>query len=256
MATAAQETQASRPACPECGTEVQSTWRWCLACGFDPDGLRELHERRTPTAEELEAERAAQKAEARSGTGWTAVVIVVGLLLAGSIYYARSRAATPADAGAPAPVDVPSNDISWTLFQSPEGAFSLFVPTTPTAETYDVPFGGGMETFHNYTAVFGVDSYTISYVDGDAAEAAQPAPERLRAFATSYAAIIGGVPGELADRTVDGNPVLDFTFSIKGAGLNRSRVVVKGPRTYLISVMGASPKPEDFDRMVTTFKLQ
>jgi hypothetical protein len=256
MAKAAQDTQPSKPACPECGTEVQSTWRWCLACGFDPDGLRELHERRRPTAEELEAERAAQKAEQRSGAGWTAVVVVVGLLLAGSIYYARSRATTPADAGAPTAVDVPANDINWTLFQSAEGAFSLFVPTTPTAETYDVPFAGTPKTFHNYTAVFGVDSYTVSYIDGDPAEAALPPGERMRTFATNYAAIIGGVPGQVTERTVDGNPVLDFTFDIKGAGLNRSHVVVKGPRTYVISVMGASPKPEDFDRMVTTFKLQ
>ena len=28
------------PTCPQCGASVGSTWRWCLACGHDPDGLR------------------------------------------------------------------------------------------------------------------------------------------------------------------------------------------------------------------------
>ena len=28
------------PTCPRCGASVGSTWRWCLACGHDPDGLR------------------------------------------------------------------------------------------------------------------------------------------------------------------------------------------------------------------------
>src|SRR6478752_7724528 len=26
--------------CPECHSEVEPTWDWCHACGFDPDGLR------------------------------------------------------------------------------------------------------------------------------------------------------------------------------------------------------------------------
>ena len=24
--------------CPKCHIEVGATWRWCLACGYDPDG--------------------------------------------------------------------------------------------------------------------------------------------------------------------------------------------------------------------------
>jgi hypothetical protein len=28
------------PRCVACGADVGSTWRWCLACGHDPDGLR------------------------------------------------------------------------------------------------------------------------------------------------------------------------------------------------------------------------
>ena len=30
---------ASERTCPACGTLYQSTWRWCLACGDDPDGV-------------------------------------------------------------------------------------------------------------------------------------------------------------------------------------------------------------------------
>ena len=28
------------PRCPRCATEVQPSWDWCHACGYDPDGLR------------------------------------------------------------------------------------------------------------------------------------------------------------------------------------------------------------------------
>jgi len=253
MATATQDAEARRPACPECGTEVQSTWRWCLACGFDPDGLRELHERRKPTPEDIEAEAGTGTG---TGTGWTVAVLLVGLLLAGSLYYARTRSSTVSDGGAIAIVEVTTTTASWTLFQSPEGAYSLFVPAAPTIESYEVPFGGAARTFHNATATFGDDSFTVSYLDGDAAEAALPPAERLRTFATNYATVIGGTPAQQTDVSVDGNPALDFSFDLKGLGRNRSRAVIKGPRTYVISIIGANPSFEDFDHMVTSFHLQ
>jgi hypothetical protein len=28
------------PTCPTCATVVRPTWDWCLACGFDPEGLK------------------------------------------------------------------------------------------------------------------------------------------------------------------------------------------------------------------------
>src|SRR3954452_11255204 len=28
------------PKCPECRVDVQPTWDWCMACGFDPEGLK------------------------------------------------------------------------------------------------------------------------------------------------------------------------------------------------------------------------
>ena len=28
------------PPCPKCGTEVQPSWDWCHACGYDPAGLK------------------------------------------------------------------------------------------------------------------------------------------------------------------------------------------------------------------------
>jgi len=254
MAIAAQEMESKKPACPECGTEVQSTWRWCLACGFDPDGLHEVHEPRVPT--DAPAEPAEATAASRTGTSWTVVIVIVGLLLAGSLFYARTKNSTAADTSDPAAVEVTTTVITWTLYQSAEGAFSLFVPTSPTAETYDVPLGATPRTLHNFTSVFGDDSYTVSYLDGDAAEAALPPAQRLHTFATNYAAIIGATPTQTTAVTVDGNPALDFSFDIKGAGLTRSRVVLKGPRTYVISVMGANPRYEDFDHMVTTFHIQ
>jgi len=61
--------------CPKCQIEVGSTWRWCLACGYDPDGSAQR------------VRQAAIEARQREG-GWIPVLVVlIGLMVGGFILW-------------------------------------------------------------------------------------------------------------------------------------------------------------------------
>lgn len=237
------------PSCPQCGTEVQSTWRWCLACGYDPDGLREQHQRRVDPTPEAEPEAA--------GSAWSwLVIVVVALLLGGGVYLLRVRASgdDPA-ATSPAAVTVPTTEATWARFTAPDGSFTMEIPGTPIAETLDTKVGTATTAMKSYSALVGSNIYVVSTIDvPPGALPADPAT-RLSAYAAQNAELLGGTPVNATPVDANGHPGLDYDVDLKGVGVTRTRAIVAGDRIYTIAVLGATPSADDFARVTGSFRV-
>ena len=68
---------AQTPSCPRCGSEVQPTWDWCHACGFDPAGLKPA-ERPAAPAPAPRAAPAAAPAPGAAPPTWVAPAPTAG----------------------------------------------------------------------------------------------------------------------------------------------------------------------------------
>lgn len=65
--------------CPECGVDVGTTWRWCLACGYDPDGLAPVHA------------RAAGPPVRSEPASWVPVMLCIVVLLVAAAFFVPPR---------------------------------------------------------------------------------------------------------------------------------------------------------------------
>jgi len=90
--------------CPECRSEVEPTWDWCHACGFDPDGLRPSSRITSDT------NRALASAPASAGTTPRSATAPEGLL--GSTRPNDPRVTPPVPPVAPIPPVAPASPVA------------------------------------------------------------------------------------------------------------------------------------------------
>jgi hypothetical protein len=246
--------------CPECGTDIQSTWRWCLACGYDPDHLRPVttgasassepgidddHARRRPVAPTTTS--------ARSGAWFYVAVVVASLVAAAIVYNVRSRSTTAdAPAGGPPATVVPPG-ATWARFSPPNEGFTVELPgKVATQPPQKLTMAGASTTIHAFTSVTGTTTMGVTYADlGDATKAA---PETLLNDLLKEAAdTLGGSvqSSQLVDD--DGHQALDYVIDIRGTGKNQGRIVIVGTRVYTLNVIGPEPRAADVDRLLNSF---
>jgi hypothetical protein len=211
--------------CPKCKIEVGATWRWCLACGYDPDGSANR------------VRQAAIEARQREG-GWLPVIIVlVGLSIGGVILWRT----TPDDTSLPTVAPSTAAEVtSWTSFTPPSGGFAVDLPGPPTSSTPGpvTPSGRPLETFAvgaagHLFSVNVVDTRRTDLLPGKDEAAVQSV---LHGYAAEVAGALSGELGETTPTTAGGAPGLDFRVDHGALGELQGRVMLVGTRLCSVAV--------------------
>jgi hypothetical protein len=279
--------------CPECGTDIQSTWRWCLACGYDPDGRRPTADGAPPTPTRpapaarpssaaapsappptaatttapapasdaaVHARRrevtSSSMARAPEGTKFWVALLVGSLLLAGIVYVVRSRTAT-----VEGPTAAPSGTVApiaatWAVFNPPSQGFKVELPGQVTTQPpQKFTMGGTETTVHAFTSAQGTTVFGVTYADLGKDATAGGAADLLSTLLDEAAQTMGGAVQSSQPVDVDGRAALDYVVDIRGTTKNQGRLLLDGSRVYTLNVIGPSPRQADVDHLVSSFAI-
>jgi hypothetical protein len=213
--------------CPKCKVEVGSTWRWCLACGYDPDGS---------------AARVRQAAIERkqSEGGWLPVIIVlVGLFIGGVILWRT----TPDDTTLPTESRSTAAEVtSWVTFSPPSGGFQVDLPGLP-ADTPSSSTTAAGRPVDSWAVGAGNHLFQVWVLDTGKAEVGAAENERaMRNYADELAKSVSGHVTGTGLVTLGTATGLDFTIDDGVIGRVRGRIVPLGAK-----LVGVSVSSRDFD---------
>lgn len=225
--------------CPKCHVEVGATWRWCLACGYDPDNSAQR------------VRQAAIEARQREG-GWLPVVIVlIGLLIGGTILWRT----TPDDTTLPTVGPSTAAEVtSWVSFSPPGGGFHVDLPSLPASTPPAQSTGTGAETFavgaagHLFTVAVGAAPPGLAPGRDDAG-----VERALRARAAELAASFSGSLASADPTSVDGVPALDVEIGDAVIGAVRARIVLVGTHLCTVTISGRELSDEIVGHVLGSF---
>jgi hypothetical protein len=212
--------------CPKCQIEVGTTWRWCLACGYDPDGSAQR------------VRQAAIEARQREG-GWVPVLIVLfGLLVGGTILWRT----TPDDTKVPTEAPSTAAEVNdWVPFVPAGGGFQVDLPAQPVSSNMDGVLRSG-QPLESYAIGAGDHLFTVTVLDTKRTDLTPANAGALESAERGYIdELAGAVSGEVttADFTVEGQAGrTDFHIANAAVGEMQGRVMALGPR--LVSVVVSS----------------
>jgi hypothetical protein len=229
--------------CPKCGVEVGATWRWCLACGYDPDGSA------------LRVRQAAIEGRQRQG-GWLPVVIVLAGLLVGGLILWKT---TPDDRDDTAATPVPSVEIShWERFTPASGAFQVDMPAQPAAQAVnETPTSAG-QMVEDYMVDTGALHFRAMVFDtrlNGAPITDEPDSPVLTLFATELATTYEGRLEEPRKADIGRNLGNEFAVYDGMRGDLRAKAVLVGPYLYAVAVAGEDLPDSVVRHMFDSFQI-
>jgi hypothetical protein len=232
----------STPSCPRCHTEVGATWRWCLACGYDPDGaqlrIRDEHLER----------------HLRKGSWLPVVVVLAGMIIGAAILWRTA----PDDLTAERTTPTVSEPVVWQLFLPEGGAFRAEYPAPPFAEDTVSAADGRVE--QSYLAMVNQQFFAVVVSDTgdaglDAGVSDAAAEATLQGFVARSARTRGAQVGPTKLTHVSTAPALDYELE-SGATQTRGRAVLLGRQVFDVVVSGPQLVPADVDHFVDSFALR
>jgi hypothetical protein len=223
--------------CPKCQIEVGSTWRWCLACGYDPDGSAQR------------VRQAAIEARQREG-GWIPVLIVLlGLLVGGAVLWRT----TPDDTAPTGSASTAAEVDEWVAFTPPSGGFRVDMPAEPVSSPASEQFKAG-RIIGTYAVGAGDHLFSVSVLETgrtDLTRGNDPALESaLRGYVDELAAAVSGDVTEAALDLGGDLPRVDFRIEHAATGELRGRAVLLGPRLASAMVSSRALNPDIADHVV------
>jgi hypothetical protein len=211
--------------CPKCGVEVGATWRWCLACGYDPDGSA------------VRVRQAAIENRQRQG-GWLPVVIVLaGLMIGGLILWKT----TPDDRDDPDATPRPSFEVThWEKF-SLAGAFDVDLPAQPVKQPADPRSSTAGALVEDYTLDAGPLHFRAMVFDtkeNGAPVTDEPDSVVLELFARELETTYQGKMETPRKADMGRYPGNEFTLYDGMQGDLRGKAVLAGTFLYAVVVAG------------------
>jgi hypothetical protein len=232
--------------CPECGAEVGPTWRWCLSCGYDPDGARE----------QVAAERDAVESTRAS---WLPVIATIVVLLIAAGLFVRSTSSDGANTSDAPPTDpvvtAPPSTVPpvWSPFTAPDHTFTVDLPGVPVATDGSLTASGQPNVpQHSYIANTGAALAGVMVYDWPGAGAGTD-PSALLQFLPMLAGEQQSSTASSNAHDVGGHPGLDYTMSLTGSGEVRGRLVLVPGHVLNVFVAGGSLDQQLADRVVDSF---
>jgi hypothetical protein len=212
--------------CPKCGVEVGATWRWCLACGYDPDGSA------------LRVRQAAIEGRQRQG-GWLPVVIVLAGLMVGGLILWKT---TPDDGDDTGATPVPAFEIThWEKFTPASGAFQVDLPAQPTAQAVEPAATSAGQMSEDYMVDTGPLHFRAMVFDtsGNGAPVTdEPDSPVLDLFATELAQTYQGQLEKPHQADIGRYPGNEFAVYDGMRGDLRAKAVLVGRFLYTVVVAG------------------
>jgi hypothetical protein len=137
-------------------------------------------------------------------------------------------------------------ELDWREFTSPEGGFTVMLPSKPARESRELVLAGGKTTMHMVSAHAPEMAFGVGYADLPAGTTPERAVEEGRA------ALLKNIGGRVvAERTLDG--VTGVEFEAEGAAEGNpmrlaARVLVSGNRYYQVVLVARAARAGEVDR--------
>src|SRR5262245_35158758 len=136
-------------------------------------------------------------------------------------------------------------ELDWREFTSPEGGFTVMLPSKPARASRDLVFAGQPTTMHMVSAHATEMAFGIGYID------LPPGTDAGRAIDEGRVALLRNIGGVvLAERALDGVPGVQF--EAEGAADGKpmrlvARVLVAGNRYYQVVLVARTARAGDVD---------
>jgi hypothetical protein len=223
--------------CPQCNVEVGATWRWCLACGYDPDGSAQR------------VRQAAIEAKQNEG-GWLPVIIVlVGLAIGGMILWRT----TPDDTTLPTESRSTAAEVtSWVPFSPPGGGFHVDLPGLPAEPASSTSATGRPVQSYVIGAsghLFQVWILDTGRDDPGLARRAET-DVAMKEYVNELGRAVSGQVAVAEPSSVGSSPALDFTIEDGIVGRVRGRLIQIGPKLVGVSVSSRDLSDDIADHVV------
>jgi hypothetical protein len=139
-------------------------------------------------------------------------------------------------------------DLDWREFTSPEGRFTVMLPSKPARESRELVLAGGKTTLHMVAAHAPEMAFGVGYAD------LPPGTDAARAVEEGRAALLKNIGGQVtAERRLEGPTGVEF--EAEGAAEGNSmrlaaRVLVSGDRYYQVVLVARAARAAEVDRTI------
>jgi hypothetical protein len=226
--------------CPRCGVEVGATWRWCLACGYDPDGSA------------YRVRQAAIEERQRQGSWLPVAIVVVGLAIGGLVLWRTTPDDVPRTTASPTTTEISD----WVTFTPPDGTFSVDLPVIPDASPPDSgPHAGGKLLSSWITAVNGM-LFTVSNTDtAGTGTPGTPPGNNLVKYVEQLAGSLSGTVSFVQPVERATPEAVDYQIDNAIIGTVRGRAMLVGTQVRNVSVSGRNIADEAAEHVVQSFRV-
>ena len=137
-------------------------------------------------------------------------------------------------------------ELDWREFTSPEGRFTVMLPSKPARESRELVLAGSPTTMHMVSAHATEMAFGVGYAD------LPPGTDPKRAIDEGRAALLRNIGGVvIAERALDG--VTGVGFEAEGAAEGNpmrlaARVLVSGDRYYQVVLVARAARADEVDR--------
>jgi hypothetical protein len=139
-------------------------------------------------------------------------------------------------------------ELDWREFNSPEGGFTVMLPSKPARESRELVLAGGKTTMHMISAHAPEMAFGVGYAD------LPPGTDPARALDEGRAALVKNIGGRVtAERALEG--VSGVEFEAEGAAEGNpmrlaARVIVSGNRYYQVVLVARAARAGEVDRTI------
>jgi hypothetical protein len=139
-------------------------------------------------------------------------------------------------------------ELDWREFISPEGGFTVMLPSKPARESRELVLAGGRTTMHMVSAHAPEMAFGVGYAD------LPPGTDPARALDEGRTALVRNIGGRVtAERALEG--ITGVEFEAEGAAEGNpmrlaARVLVSGNRYYQVVLVARAARAGEVDRTI------
>jgi hypothetical protein len=138
------------------------------------------------------------------------------------------------------------SELDWREFTSPEGGFSVLLPSKPARDSRELELAGVKTTMHMVAAHAPEMAFGVGYAD------LPPGADPARVLDEGRAALVRNIAGRVTgERRLDGMPGVEFEAEGTAEGNPMrlaARVLVAGNRYYQVVLVTRAARADEVDR--------
>jgi hypothetical protein len=139
-------------------------------------------------------------------------------------------------------------ELDWREFTSPEGGFTVMLPSKPVRDSRELVLAGAKTTLHMVAAHAPEMAFGVGYAE------LPPGTEPARVIDQGRAALVKNIAGRVtAERRLESPPGVEFEAegSAEGSPMRlAARVLVSGNRYYQVVLVARAARADEVDRTI------